>query len=247
MFLLSTESLKKYGLNRIFYFTKEAGFDGIELVVDETYDTQNGPYIKSLSDQYGLPVTVVKAPDKINEKKFVAMINLAQEVGAKTLVLEPPRILDFKALSWIKKETLRLIKHDEIKIAIINASGETILGFLPAHAMGSLLELRKFGKVCLDTSRLVAKKADLLKTLHSLYEQLIHIRLSNVRHSKDYCLPQEGILPIESFLDRLKKNGYNQTVSLVVRPTELRAGDDEKVMQSLKEAKAFYEKNFLNS
>lgn len=245
MLLLATDSLRKYGLNRIFYFVKESEYDGVELVVDDTFDTQNGPYIKALSMQYKLPVEVVKAPDRLTEKKFGAMVKLAKDVGAKLLVLEPPRLLDFKTLSFLKKEVPRIARRDELKIAIMNAPGETILGFLPAHSMGSLLELRKFGEACMDTSRLVEKKEDLLKALHTLGEHIVHVRLSNVRRGRDHCLPQEGVLPLESFLDRLKKSGYEKSISLAVRPTELKAGDDEKVLKILKEVKEFYEENFV--
>ena len=50
MLTLSTDSLKGYGLNRIFEFAKDADFDGIDLAVDPTVlDTQNSGYIKELT------------------------------------------------------------------------------------------------------------------------------------------------------------------------------------------------------
>ena len=156
MFLLATDSLKKYGLNRIFYFAKEVGFDGLELVVDDIYDTHNGPYIKALSQQYELPVPVLKTPDRLTEKKFTAMVKVAQAVEAETIILEPPRLLDFKSMSWIKKAAPQVLKNEGIKIAIMNAPGETIFGFLPAHAMGSLLELRKFVFLMLEKVVIIA-------------------------------------------------------------------------------------------
>lgn len=52
MISLHTSSLSKYGLNRIFEFARDAGFDGIEIAVDKNdYDTQNAEYIKKNSLQ----------------------------------------------------------------------------------------------------------------------------------------------------------------------------------------------------
>ena len=63
MLILSTDSLKGYGLNRIFDFAKEAGYDGIELVLEtRIYDTQNVDYINSLVKEYGVPVVAVPLP-----------------------------------------------------------------------------------------------------------------------------------------------------------------------------------------
>jgi sugar phosphate isomerase/epimerase len=244
MLLLSTSSLKGYGVNRIFYFIKEAGYDGLELAVDETYDTHNGPYLKALVGQYQLPIAVVKAPANLDIKSANEVIDLAKEVGANLLVLEPPRLLDFKFNSWIKRELPKIAKHFELNIALLNAPDETILGFIPAHSVSSVADLKKFGPICLDTSRLASRKEDILHVLNLVGGHVVHIRLSNVRRSRDYCLPQEGSLPLESFLDRLKKGGYQHDIALSVRPTELKAGNDEKVLQILQEVKKFYEEHF---
>ena len=69
MFLtLSTETLKGYGLNRIFQFAKEAGFDGIDLAMDTSeYDTLNADYIKQLIEATGLPIVSIQTPKKTSQ------------------------------------------------------------------------------------------------------------------------------------------------------------------------------------
>ena len=47
MLLLCTDTLRGYGLNRIFKLAKEAGYEGIDLSVDfGLFDTYNKEYIK---------------------------------------------------------------------------------------------------------------------------------------------------------------------------------------------------------
>ena len=126
----------------------------------------------------------------------------------------------------------------------MNASGKTLLGFLPASALNNISDLKKFGMVCLDCSSTVSKKWDLMKTYEHLKKLIVHVHLSNVRKHKEYSLPNEGILPLESFLRKLKSNDYKGAISLRVKPTELSAGDDEKVVKKLKKVKEFVEEFF---
>lgn len=63
MLAICTDSLKGYGLNRIFELTKKAGFDGIDLNIDpRNFDTANIDYVKSLVETYQLPILAVSLP-----------------------------------------------------------------------------------------------------------------------------------------------------------------------------------------
>lgn len=72
-----------------------------------------------------------------------------------------------------------------------------------------------------------------------LKKLVVHVHLSNINKHKEYSLPNEGVLPLESFLKKLKSNDYKGVLSVRVRPSELSAGDDDKVISKLKKAKAF--------
>jgi hypothetical protein len=53
MILLSTSSLKGYGLHKIFQIVQKSQYNGIDLVIDKTnFDTLDTQYIKSLIDQF---------------------------------------------------------------------------------------------------------------------------------------------------------------------------------------------------
>lgn len=248
MFVLSTDSLRGYGLNRIFHFAKEAGYDGIDLQLDlKNFDTYNASYVKSLIQEFNLPVVAIQTPPNINPHKILDTVKMAKELGSRIIIIQPPRIFDFKYIQWLKNEIPRIRQKENISIALENAPSQTFLGFIPEHAMGNFMDLKKFKHACLDTTRVAQKHEELIRIYKFLKKYLVHIHFSNVKMGKQYFLPQEGILPLESFLTRLKQDGFAGNISLKVNSKFLNAGDDEKVHKNLVEAKAFFDKHYTNA
>jgi len=245
MIVLHTSSLRKYGLNRIFEFAKKAGYNGIEIEVDKNdFDTQNAEYIKKLSEEFNVPVIALHAPTNGSEKSIEHVVEMAVYLKCPLVVLTPPKLTDFKLTRWLKKEVPILRKRKNIQIALANTGGKTFLGFLPERALNNLDDLKKFGMVALDCSMTASKKQDLIRFYENLKKLIVHVYLSNVRRHKEYSLPNEGILPLESFLKKLKINKYEGAISVRVRPSELAAGDDELVIKRLKKVKEFIEEYF---
>ena len=245
MIVLHTSSLHKYGLNRIFEFAKKAGYDGIEIEVSKNdFDTQNAEYIKKLSGEFGIPVVALHAPVNGSGKGVEHVIGMAIYLKCQLVVITPPKLTDFKFTRWLKKEVPVLRKKKNIQIALSNSGGKTFLGFLPERALNNIDDLKKFGMVAIDCSMIASKKTDLIRFYEFLKKLVVHVHLSNVRRHKEYSLPNEGILPLESFLKKLKLNKYDGAISLRVRPAELGAGDDEMVIKKLKKAKDFIKEYF---
>jgi len=104
MLALSTGSLYTYGLDRVFGLAKEAGFDGIEVLLDGRWDTRQADYLKHLMDRHGLPVVSLHSPfhliripgweqDPIWRLKRT--VELAEALGARVVVAHPP-------LGWLR-------------------------------------------------------------------------------------------------------------------------------------------------
>jgi sugar phosphate isomerase/epimerase len=247
MLALTTDSLKGYGLNRIFKFVKEAGYDGVDLVIDpKNFDTQNAKFIKSLSDEIGIPVLAISAPQNANARKIKEAIDMAKILGSKIVIIQPPKIFDFKFTEWLKKEIPKIRQKENISIALENAPSKMFLGIIPEHAMGNIMDLKKFKHACIDTSRIAIKKEDLIRVYKVLKPYLVHIHLSNVKGGVPYAPPEKGILPIESFLAKLKQDGFAGTVSLKINSKFLDVGNDEKVIKTLIDQKKFYETYFID-
>jgi sugar phosphate isomerase/epimerase len=247
MLSICTDSFKGYGLNRIFSFIKEAGYDGVDLNIDpKNFDTQDAEYIKSLIDKYNLPVLAISTPITGSAKKIQTAIDMAKVIGTKIIVIQPPKIFDFQYASWLKNEIPKLRQKENISIALENAPSETFLGIIPEHSMNNVIDLKKFKHVCLDTTRVATKKEDLIRIYKTLKPYMVHVHLSNVKNGTPYSLPQTGILPIESFLTKLKQDGFGGTISFKVNPKFLNLGDENKLIKHLEELKEFYTTYFSN-
>jgi len=247
MLALSTDSLNGYGLNRIFGFVKEAGYDAVDLYVSSKhYDTQNAEYLKSLSAQYNIPIVSIQLPDP-TPKRLEKAIEIAKAVNCKVIVIQPPKIFSIRQTSWLKSEVPKIRAKENISIALENASDDMILGFIPKHAMNNIEEMKKFKHACIDTTRVAAKREDLMRLYKNLSKYLVHVHLSNVKGSKKYYLPEDGILPLESFLTKLKQDNFPGSISIKVNPKYISAGNDEKVIKHLKDTKAYYDKYFTNA
>lgn len=246
MITLSTDSLKGYGLNRIFKFIKDAGYDGVDLYLDpKDFDAWDTDYVKSLIDQHQLPVVALQTPANANAKDIMETVEMAKIIGAKIIVIQPPKMFNFKYTKWLTTEVPKIRQREEISIALENASAETFLGIIPEHALNNLNELRKFKHAALDTTRVAQKKDDLIRVFDVLKKFLVHVHISNVKKGKGYALPDEGTLPLESFLTKLKQEGYRGAVSFKIHPKFLQAGNETKMMKNLAECKKFYETHFV--
>jgi sugar phosphate isomerase/epimerase len=245
MIILSTDSLRGYGLNRIFELAKAAGYDGIDVTVDfGQFDSYNGDYLKKLSEEYEMPIHAISTPMQAKPDRIKELVKIAKNVGAKIIIIQPPKLLDFKMSSWLKTEIPRLREKEFISIALENAPAETFLGFIPLHTMSNTEELRKFKHVSLDITRIGETRKDLMRAYALFKKYLVHIHLSNIYHGKKYSPPQEGIMPLESFLTKLKQDRYPGAISIKVAPKYLHVGDEEKVIESLKEIKKYYDKYY---
>jgi sugar phosphate isomerase/epimerase len=200
--------------------------------------------VKSLIEQYQLPVVAISAPPTSSSKKILAAVDMAKEINCKIIVIQPPKIFDFNYIQWLKNEIPKIRQKENISIALENSSSETLLGIIPGHAMNNLADLKKFKHVCIDTTRVKAKNQDLIEVYRLLKKFLVHIHLSNIKGSSTYYPPQSGILPIESLLTKLKQDGYPAAVSIKVNPKFINVGEDQKMLKSLEEIKEFYDTYF---
>lgn len=248
MLTLSTDSLKGYGLNRIFKFIKDAEYDGVDLHIDpRDYDTQNVEYLKELVNQYGIPIISLQTHKNAGAKNVKEAVAMAKALDVKVIIVQPPKVFNFKYIKWLTNEVPKIRQKEEVSIALENAPSKAFLGIIPEHAMNNLNELRKFKHAALDTTRVAQKKDDLIRVLNILRKYMVHVHLSNVRKGKGYCLPEDGILPLESFLTKLAQEKYKGAISFKISPKFLHAGDDKKVMKSLASCKEFYEEFFVKA
>jgi nicotinamide riboside kinase len=60
-----------------------------------------------------------------------------------------------------------------------------------------------------------------------------------------YAPLQNGLLPLESFLTRLAQEKYQYDFTVKLNPKLVFEGDKERMLQTLKQSRNFYEKYFV--
>ena len=60
--IFSTGSLYPFGLERVYAWASEAGFDGVEIMMDERWDTHQEEYLRGLSERHGVPILALHTP-----------------------------------------------------------------------------------------------------------------------------------------------------------------------------------------
>ncbi|MBN2470488.1 MAG: sugar phosphate isomerase/epimerase [Anaerolineae bacterium] len=115
---LSTGSLYLYSLERCFALAVEAGFDGVEVLVDERYDTRQPDHLCRLMDAHDLPIMSLHAPFPGRKlagwqpgivASVTQTVTLAEALGAAHVVMHTPdRIRTIKLPVTIDGQRLKL-------------------------------------------------------------------------------------------------------------------------------------------
>lgn len=127
--ILSSGSIRNYGMDRVFEISRRCGFDGIEMIVDERTDTIHPGYLRKLIARHNQPVPVVHAPfnfldppgwekDEISRAK--RSVDLAEEIGAGAVVLHTPFYTDREYLKWLEEDLEEFQKTTEIILLVEN-------------------------------------------------------------------------------------------------------------------------------
>ncbi len=98
MIALSTGSLYSYGLNRAFDLAARSGFEGVEVLLDQRWDTRQPDYLVSLQRTHGIPIVSLHSPfvggvqgwehDQLNRLKRT--VELAARLGVAHVVAHLP-------------------------------------------------------------------------------------------------------------------------------------------------------------
>lgn len=243
----STGSLHPFGLSRVFAWAAEVGFDGVEIMMDDRWDTHQQPYLESLVVEYGLPILALHPPIYRGawrldpEETLVRVARLAARLGVPTVVAHPPPP-GHPLRRWLEGPVAAARKNG-VTVAVENMprnEPDGIFGarrgscYLPEHLGG-------VGDVTLDTSHVGASRVDLMQAFRKLSGQVRHVHLSDsdLTGGDQHRLPGKGRLPLLPFLDALGQSGYGGVVSLELKPWPLGTPDPEVILERMQGALDF--------
>ncbi len=248
---LSTGSLYTYGLARTFELMQGSPFDGVEIIVDNRWDTRQAEYIKALTDQWGIPVHSIHAPFRVISEMgadypstLKATIRLAEEVGARTVVIHPISRGTPDLAQWLQQNLAGLQAQTPILLTVENLPRMVVkrLGILQRdfHEFWHPDAMRPFAALTMDTTHFGVSKINILEAWRQLSATVQHIHLSDEYNGREHLFPGEGTLPLADFLGELDRSRFGGIVVVELHPFALHAGrDDEKVRDRIHQAAAF--------
>ena len=170
MLALSSGSLYKYGLNRVFEFAKETGYDGVEVVMNNVIDTRDADYLNQLRTHFDMPIVSLVTPRNNSPKKMQFAIDLAHAVDCDTLVVRSPAFSDVRFAHWFRTDLPKLQNATPVKLAVENPkAGSSFL--LPEYAIRSIADLRRYAHLSSDPSHRVSHRLLLLPLPTTLCQQ----------------------------------------------------------------------------
>jgi sugar phosphate isomerase/epimerase len=246
--VFSTGSLYTFGLARVYAWISEVGYDGVEVMMDERWDTHQDAYLRGLAERHGVPILALHLPLRRGawglgaEETLVRGARLASRMDVPVVVAHPPppgRPLE----RWVAGP-LREAREHGVTVAVEN---------MPRSRAGAMFRVRRrscylpehladVGGVALDTSHAGASRVDLLRAHSALTRQLRHVHLSdsNLEVGRDeHRLPGKGKLPLKPLLAALAASGYTGAVSLELKPWPLGTPDPETILARMRAALQF--------
>ena len=256
-FALSSGSLYTYGLDRVFALAAEAGFDGIEVLVDPRFDTRQPVYLRRLMERHGLPVVSVHAPfrpkllaawPRTHPESIAATAELARAVGAEVIIIHLPRLREGDYARWLRHDLAAWQRaNPDPVVAVENMPVQWVswwpFGPREMWRMNRLGEWGAFPHLTLDTTHLGTKGLAPLMVYEQLRDRVAHVHLSNARREgrrvREHRRLEDGFLPLDALISRLAQDGYDGIVTVELNPKALEAEDEEKARFHLGQQIAF--------
>lgn len=234
MYLLSTQSLEGYGLDKVFTLAKQAQVDGLDLSVDfDQFDTFDAAYLDTLVARHSLPIVSITAPTRrLTKKHLDTILELAESLGVQIVNLLPPHRLD-KEKDWFGEYLQKTLeKYRDITLNITNAPPKTWLFVIAEYGDARPETIKKItGHTALSIQNVEPESGvDLMKTFILMGNTIGLVYLSDKNEESDTLYPGEGGMPLESLLIKMHEAGYNGHFSLIVKPEALSAGEDAEVV-----------------
>ena len=251
---MSTSCAFPLGLEAGFRLGRNAGYDGIEVMVTSDSATQNAASLLALSDRYEMPIMAIHAPVLLLTTnvwgrdpgvKLLRSAELAAEVGARSVVVHPP----FRWQASYATDFERLVREvgakTGVEICVENMfpwkiAGKQLKAYAPSP---DPLDL-DVDRMTLDFSHASLSGRDSLEMAMAMGDKLRHIHLCDGTRSADegnmfdeHLAPGRGTQPVAETLQYLANSGWDgQIVAEVVTHKVL---DTRKKMALLIETVAF--------
>ena len=252
---LSTSSVYPGNAATTFRLAGELGYDGVEVMVWSARVTQDAKALLALAARYDQPVLAIHAPTLLLTRpvfgadpwqKVDRSIDLAQAVGAPTVVLHPPFFWQTRyARSFVRGVDMREQVAD-VRLAVENMftwrprSGHSTRDFQAYSPTWDPVG-QGYRSVTLDISHAATSGSDALAMARALGPTLCHLHLTDgvPGFRDDHLLPGQGNQDCAGVLAHLAATGFEAGGGQVVVEVNTRGMSGAQRREGLASALAF--------
>lgn len=251
---LSSGSLFTLPMQRAFELSAEAGFDGVELIINQDFQRVNPVKVVRALQEIA-PINSIHAPFMPLDgwggpiQSLFHSIDLAAETGIPLVNFHPPswmgleigfwrwlyRIRDFQnevgldGQVQVTLENMPWVGQYKMNPNILSATRDMI-NFIHEHNL----------YLTFDTTHMGSGKANFINDFYLFYEsgRIRNIHFSDYGFGQEHLIPGHGRLPLTRFLNHLKHTDYQGCVTLEVSPHEF-PKNEQVILQSLIELQTY--------
>lgn len=247
-FGLSSSSVYPESTAAAFEIAAATGYDGVEVMVGVDSMSQDSTVLRNLVQHYQVPILSLHAPCLLVTQrvwgtdpwgKLVTADEVAQLVGAETVVVHPP-------FRWQRDYA----KKFEAGIAELNLNSPVTFtvenmypwragrGSLPAYAPDWDVRKHDYSSLTLDFSHTAVSRTDPRDMIRDLGSRLDHIHLADGTDSAadEHLVPGRGTQPLPESLAMLRDSGFDGTV---ITEIATRSADREVRIADIRESLEF--------
>jgi len=245
---MSTAAVYPEGTAAAFALAAELGYDGVEVMVQTEPLSQDAELLANLMDEYQIPVLSVHSPCLLVTArvwstdplvKLSRSIDMAQRLGAETVVVHPPFLWQRAAAAIFAPSIAELQERTPIRIAVENmfpvkVRGAVVNSYRP-HWNPVSAGHRWF---TLDLSHTATSGTDAVELAATMGSRLGHLHLADGSGSAkdEHLVPGRGNQPCAEILESLARNGFRGSVVIEI---STRGVDREEREVDLAEALSF--------
>jgi len=250
---ISTGTLFTFPLNKALLMARDAGFDGVELIINQDFQRVNNRKLLSELAEI-MPILSIHAPfmpldgwgNMVDSLK--RSVELASWCGAQVVNFHPPSWLGFELKFW--RWMYRVVDFQKevgqggVTVTLENmpwVGRFKINQYIMSHT-GKMIEFLQERNLYLtfDCTHMGSGKANFINDFYLFYNsgRIKNIHFSDYGHGREHLLPGHGILPLTRFLNHLRSSDYQDTLTLELSPHEF-PRDPSIIIESLKEIREY--------
>jgi sugar phosphate isomerase/epimerase len=254
---LSTGSLFTLPLKKVCQLSADAGFDGVELIINQDFQKVNSFKLVAALQEI-TTIHSIHAPFMPLDgwggpmDSLRLSIDLAAESGIPLVNFHPPSWMGGEVGFWrwlysVHDFQKELGRNGQVALTIENMPWVGRFKINPnilsntQHMIDFIHEHNLF--LTFDCTHMGSGKANFINDFYLFYEsgRIRNIHFSDYGHGREHLLPGHGILPLTRFLNHLRSTDYQSTVTLELDPAEF-PKNEAHILESLREILAFLRK-----